>query len=245
MIGCEAQFDVALQHQRRTAKHEVSASEPSSAKKGKSPSALKGPGHNHVHHRHLEVALDQRAVFSNATIRDKEVLFNILLEYNKEREEIEFRKHYHTCSVCFSDKAGAEFVKLGCSHFFCKGCMNGCYSTYISEGSVDGVKCLALKCSGMPSAAQVREIVGSELFEKYDGILLQRALEGMSDLVYCPRSQCMKPVIVEPNEKLAICSHCQYRFCSICKMVFHGVEPCRFKSGKYTLCFGSFLLVQV
>lgn len=43
-------------------------------------------------------------------------------------------------------------------------------------------------------------------------------------------------LVISANEKLAWCSHCSYRFCSICKMVYHGVEPCRFKSGKRNYC---------
>jgi E3 ubiquitin-protein ligase RNF14 len=238
LIGCDKLFEVTL-HPRR-AKHngifrETDESPPSTeCMKSSRPSRLK------ANNRHSDTPLDQRAVFTNSPMRDKEVLFNFLIEYNQERDEKEFRKGYHTCDVCFTAKSGEDFVRLGCGHFFCKVCMLGCYETHIREGGIESVKCLAVKCAGSPTSRQVHDIVGKDLFERYDKLLLQRALEGMTDLIYCPRAQCGKPVIMEPNEKLAWCFHCLYRFCAICKMVYHGVEPCRFKSGTYETFYKTF-----
>lgn len=213
IIGCDKQFEVAL-HNRRLRQNGNCCKEGAAGGVGlvgESPSAastltpdcstraqhprvrLRSRSHPKGH----DGPLDQRAVFVNTSIRDKEVLFNFLVEYSKEREEIEFRRNCHTCEVCFTDKAGVDFIRLRCGHFFCKECMRQCYTTHIKEGGIDHVKCLAVKCVGMPSSVQVLELVGKDLFERYDGMLLQRALEGMSDMIYCPRVQCGKPVIVE------------------------------------------------
>jgi len=31
---------------------------------------------------------------------------------------------------------------------------------------------------------------------------------------------------------LAACSGCQYVFCNLCKMSYHGIHPCRLRKGK-------------
>lgn len=184
LIGCGRQFEVTLHHHHRRARSNGSfnsrdVAEPSSplaeCPKFQSSKQLQSRQKNHHRHGHhgTETTLDQRAVFVNSCLRDKDVLFNFLVEYNKERIELEFQREYHTCDVCFSDKAGTEFIRLFCGHFFCKVCMNGCYSTHIKEGGIDSVKCLAVKCTGVPTVAQVLEIVGKDLFERYDSILLQ------------------------------------------------------------------------
>jgi hypothetical protein len=182
------------------------------------------------------LAVDRRAVSEISQILEsKGTLFLYLVDYSEEKEELEFNRSVHTCSVCFCDKMGTGFVRLRCGHAFCTECVSACYVTHIREGNVDGVKCLGVKCSEVPTSARVKAVVGDELFERFDSILLKRALENMNDMTYCPRTQCGKPVLLDPNgDKLASCSACSYRFCASCKMVYHGVEPCRFKAGLYS-----------
>lgn len=69
------------------------------------------------------------------------------------------------------------------------------------------------------------------MFAKYDSILLNVTLDTMSDIVYCPRRHCQYPVSRELNEQMANCPVCQYAFCVYCKMVYHGIEPCKVNSG--------------
>ena len=42
---------------------------------------------------------------------------------------------------------------------------------------------------------KVLQIVGAELFNRYDSILLKDTLNNMTDLVYCPRADCQCAVI--------------------------------------------------
>ena len=78
---------------------------------------------------------------------------------------------------------------------------------------------------------QVKELVSSELFSKYDSLLLSTTLDTMMDIVYCPRRHCQYPVTRDPDDNMARCPVCQYAFCIRCKMVYHGVEPCKISSG--------------
>lgn len=79
----------------------------------------------------------------------------------------------------------------------------------------------------------MRDLVSQEQFARYDSILLTTTLQTMTDIMVCPRSSCQYPVSREPDEKMAVCPECRYVFCVYCKMVYHGVEPCRFRSGMY------------
>lgn len=79
---------------------------------------------------------------------------------------------------------------------------------------------------------QVKDLVSKELFAKYDATLLSVTLDTMTDIVYCPRPHCQYPVSREPDDRMANCPECQYAFCIYCKMVYHGIEPCKFKSGE-------------
>lgn len=51
------------------------------------------------------------------------------------------------------------------------------------------------------------------------------------DIVYCPRRHCQYPVTRDPDDNMARCPVCQYAFCVHCKMVYHGIEPCKISSG--------------
>lgn len=158
-------------------------------------------------------------------------LIDYLLSYNEEHGRELYLQSSHCCEICYNIKMGHDCVRFLCSHVFCKECVKQYFTSNIQEGNVDLVKCLGFNCKIRPSTDLVKNLVGEELFERYDGILLKRALESMSDITYCPRPKCHNPVICDPNEKCAFCSVCSYTFCSVCKMVYHGVEPCRFKDG--------------
>uniref|UniRef100_A0A5F8HCH9 RBR-type E3 ubiquitin transferase n=1 Tax=Monodelphis domestica TaxID=13616 RepID=A0A5F8HCH9_MONDO len=82
------------------------------------------------------------------------------------------------------------------------------------------------------SPTQVKELVEEELFARYDRLLLQSTLDLMADVVYCPRPCCQTPVMQEPGCTMGICSSCNYAFCTLCKMTYHGVSPCKVTAEK-------------
>ena len=92
---------------------------------------------------------------------------------------------------------------------------------------------------------QVETLVGPELFERYDTILLKRGLDRMSDITTCPRISCRQPVLLsdDPKDKLGECSCCGYAFCKNCRLLYHGIERClsaqaeaKLLSRKYVNC---------
>lgn len=202
---------------------------------------------DHSNHRSLKrkkesvkisESLDNRAVFDSSCIFAATSFLDYLSEHNEDQLMKHFQKSSHSCQICFSEKQGSDCYQFRCRHVFCKECIQGFFTTLIAEGSVDSLKCLAVDCKITPTPHEIKLTVQKDIFERYDRLLLQRALESMNDVVYCPRPQCNNPALREQNEKLATCSVCRYSFCSFCKMGFHGVEPCKFKSG---MIFGYFI----
>ncbi|XP_011314639.1 E3 ubiquitin-protein ligase RNF14 [Fopius arisanus] len=170
--------------------------------------------------------------FDHRAIVDRPINKNpvhYLLDYNERRISIEFKKNFYTCKICFADKSGESCIQFKpCLHVFCKECMTGYLEVRIEDGAVQNICCPGEKCTSEVTPGQIKELVSSELFVKYDSILLSATLDTMLDIVYCPRRDCQYPVSKEPNEKMASCPSCQYTFCVNCKMVYHGIEPCRF-----------------
>lgn len=84
---------------------------------------------------------------------------------------------------------------------------------------------------------QVKQLVDEELFARYDRLLLQTTLDLMADVVYCPRKSCGTAVMVEPDRTMGICSACQYAFCTLCKLGYHGLSKCKLRAGN--VCISS------
>ena len=79
---------------------------------------------------------------------------------------------------------------------------------------------------------QVKQLVDEEQFARYDRLLLQSSLDLMADVVYCPRQSCGSAVILEPDATMGICPACQYAFCTLCKLGYHGLSHCKVTSGR-------------
>ena len=83
----------------------------------------------------------------------------------------------------------------------------------------------------VPVLLQVKKLVSEEMFVKYDKLLLQTSLDMMLDVTYCPRPACRAPVLMEKDSTMACCPVCSFAFCTLCKLVYHGLSPCKLKAG--------------
>ncbi|KAJ8672730.1 hypothetical protein QAD02_003990 [Eretmocerus hayati] len=168
---------------------------------------------------------DERAVIDILVGRNP---VQMLIDYNEMRNQIEFRRNFYSCKVCFADKLGENCVQfLPCNHVFCKECTNSYFETKIQEGAVQNIFCPEEGCKSEATPDQIKNLVSPELFLKYDSILLNATLDTMNDIIYCPRKSCQYPVSHEPEENMANCPVCSYAFCIYCKAVYHGIEPCK------------------
>ena len=66
-------------------------------------------------------------------------------------------------------------------------------------------------------------VLTEEEHERWERLLLQRTLESMQDVIYCPR--CSIAVVLESNQDThGYCMNCHFDFCTLCKDQFHIVS---------------------
>ncbi|XP_077449133.1 E3 ubiquitin-protein ligase RNF14 [Stigmatopora argus] len=175
--------------------------------------------------RDQQSPLDPRAIVSLDTRAD---LLPHLLDFDEAQCQKVFDSTQFSCAICFSEKRGADCVCFKeCQHVYCKACMSEYFQIQIKDGNVQCLNCPEPKCSSLATPMQVKQLVDEELFARYDRLLLQSSLDGMADVVYCPRYSCGTAVMVEPDTTMGICSVCQYAFCTLCKMGYHGLSHCK------------------
>uniref|UniRef100_UPI003AABE01E E3 ubiquitin-protein ligase RNF14-like n=1 Tax=Centroberyx gerrardi TaxID=166262 RepID=UPI003AABE01E len=159
-----------------------------------------------------------------------QTLLSQLLVHNEAQKQKVFAGMVFDCGVCFAARLGSDCVELReCGHVYCQSCMSRFCKVQIAEGNVRGVTCPQADCTAAPTPAQVKSLVGEELFSRYDRLLLQSTLDCMPDVVYCPQRSCGSAVILETDSRTALCSVCGHAFCVSCRKTYHGAEDCHVK----------------
>ena len=118
-----------------------------------------------------------------------------------------------------------------CNHIHCRECLAAHAATKIKDGQVTKIECPSEKCSSVLEPFIVKELVSTELFERFDTLLLQRTLDTMQDIVYCPRPTCRCVTVKEQDSYMAQCPRCVFCFCVLCQRAWHGISPCKLLSG--------------
>ena len=132
---------------------------------------------------------DPRAMSSYEPSQASHV-YDQLLEYNREKENEKFLHEYHECPICMSnDISGRDMIRLyKCRHAFCRACLHDYAQMHINTGSVEWLLCPDLQCQLALLPAEIKTIVNNNrLYEKYERLLLQKTLEQMQDIFWCPR----------------------------------------------------------
>ncbi|XP_031754655.1 E3 ubiquitin-protein ligase RNF14 isoform X1 [Xenopus tropicalis] len=178
----------------------------------------------------------EAVIWDKRAIQDVEsvaALIDCILDFNEAQQKKCFDSKWYMCNICFSEKVGSECTHFKkCEHIYCNACLKDYYTVQIQDGQVQALNCPEPKCSSVATPAQVKLLVGEELFSRYDRLLLQSSLDLMADVVYCPLLNCQTPVMLEPGGTMGICSNCNYAFCTLCKMVYHGVAGCNITTEK-------------
>ncbi|XP_053319323.1 E3 ubiquitin-protein ligase RNF14 [Spea bombifrons] len=177
-----------------------------------------------------DVTLDKRAIQDVESVSS---LIKCILDFNEAQQKRCFDCKSYMCNICFNEKIGSECTYFkDCHHVYCNTCLKEYFEIQIKDGQVHALNCPEPDCTSIATPAQVKELVGEQLFSRYDRLLLQSSLDRMPDVVYCPRAICRTPVMQEPEETMGICSSCNYAFCTFCKMTYHGVSPCQITAEK-------------
>ncbi|XP_064134197.1 E3 ubiquitin-protein ligase RNF14-like isoform X1 [Loxodonta africana] len=172
-----------------------------------------------------EESVDERAV---QDVESLSSLFQEVLDFDQDHQKKCFNKKAYPCNICFCIKLGTECMYfLNCKHVYCRVCLKDYFEIQIKDGQVLCLNCPEPKCPSVATPGQVKELVQAELFARYDRLLLQSSLDLMGDVVTCPRPSCQLPVVEEPDSKMGICTGCSYAFCSLCRLAYHGISPCR------------------
>ncbi|XP_059922294.1 E3 ubiquitin-protein ligase RNF14-like [Gadus macrocephalus] len=157
-----------------------------------------------------------------------QTLLSVILLHDAAQRQRRFAESVRDCGVCLAPVLGAKCMQLrDCEHVHCEPCLAQYCTGLIAEGNVRGVTCPHPRCKATPTPAQVRRLVGEDLFYRYERLLLQTTLDSMTDVVYCPRVFCASAVIVEPGSDVAQCSVCSFAFCVACRQSYMGGGPVR------------------
>ena len=123
----------------------------------------------------------------------------------------------------FLHLTGKDFVRLPCKHFFCIGCTKQYVTINVKEGTVKRLKCMDTTCKDSIPPSVLKQLLSDSEFVRWEDLLLQKTLDSMIDVVYCPRCEV---VCIEEEDHFTQCIHCLFSFCSLCKGPRHVGREC-------------------
>lgn len=157
-------------------------------------------------------------------------LYCYLLEYNTLKTTEHFNKAMQSCNICLSDVQGILCNKLNCGHVSCTECLLQMCEVHIKYGSTESLVCAQEDCGVEIPVSLIRDLVSKELFDQFDKIMLNKTLDNISNMTYCPRIHCQYPISNKSEDGLAVCPNCEHAFCIFCKRPYHAVEGCKLQS---------------
>lgn len=148
-----------------------------------------------------------------------EEIVESLLNHKKEQNWLIFLNENHICDLCFDEKEGSQFeIFPCCEKGFCYDCVVEMITLLTKNGSVELLKCPNCEESFHPNF--IKKFVCDEVYERFDRLLLQRTLNSMNDVQYCPR--CETVTII--SDDLGRCT--SFAFCSKCRDSYHQGRKC-------------------
>ncbi|CAF1331850.1 unnamed protein product [Rotaria sordida] len=155
-------------------------------------------------------------------------IYDHLINYNTEREEKQFESQLQICLICSDKILGNDCIRLHrCGHFYCRLCLNNYVKMTLNNGRFgEKLLCPQNQCQKALLPNEIKQIIqDDQLYQRYERLTLQHALELMNDIIWCPR--CQSAVLISnEDDNLAICDQCRYTFCKKCREIFHFQKTC-------------------
>ncbi|ELT95569.1 hypothetical protein CAPTEDRAFT_228754 [Capitella teleta] len=171
----------------------------------------------------LQVCRDFRAL---PEFNDLQRDLTSLVRFDYEKRRRVFCQSMHTCGICFDEKLGSEFFLISeCQHHFCRDCLTSYCQMHVRDGTVTQLRCPQDECKVSLPHPVLANVLGQEELIRLERLQLERALDAMDDVQWCPR--CMFPVILEDDGKFGSCTKCFFTFCVRCKDAWHQGLPCK------------------
>lgn len=121
-----------------------------------------------------------------------------LVDFDASAEAAAWAASTQSCAICLADKPGAACMPLGaCGHVFCTECVAAHVQATLDAGKFMDMRCPDISCGAPLMQHEVRSVLSPDAYARYEALLLQAALDGMSDTCICPRPGCGKPASLE------------------------------------------------
>jgi len=132
------------------------------------------------------------------------------------------------CAICLTEYMVSEMYTVNClsCHRFCFSCFKYHTEAKVKEGKL--VNCPAEKCDYVLQLSDMKEIkIGKEIYEKYENLLLNNALQTLH-AIGCPTRNCGNYVVPSAlgEREMCECSKCKAVFCSLCQRKYHYRTTC-------------------
>ncbi|GLI61563.1 hypothetical protein VaNZ11_003975 [Volvox africanus] len=147
-----------------------------------------------------------------------------LVQYSARREHEKFNESNVSCPICLDEHLGQRCMRLPeCRDTFCRVCLATHLRTQLGCGSVDNMRCPAPSCRRQLPPYVLQQLMSQAEYERWETLTLQRTLDKMEDLVYCPR--CREPCL-EDKDHCTLCPGCFFSFCALCEESWHPGSTC-------------------
>ena len=150
-----------------------------------------------------------------------------IFEYDLGMKKQALRQGKHFCEICFDEREGADFHYLDeCGHFFCTDCLKAHCELHVDGGTVLNLLCPSHDCKIPIPPETLREVLDAEKLARWERLLLNKTLDAMGGVMYCPR--CNLAVTIDKDETLRLghCANCFFAFCTECHKAWHHGLPC-------------------